>query len=49
MNFAIRLYRALARVFPHEFQMAYGTEVIQRQEADGGESARYCGILSIRR
>ena len=26
MNFAIRLYRALARAFPHEFQMAYGTD-----------------------
>ncbi len=29
MNFALRLYHRLARAFPHEFKLAYGTEMTQ--------------------
>ena len=29
MNFASRLYRQLAKAFPHEFKLAYGTEMNQ--------------------
>lgn len=29
MNFAWRIYRRLAQAFPHEFKLAYGTEVLQ--------------------
>ena len=29
MNFASRIYRLLALAFPHEFKLAYGTEVLQ--------------------
>jgi len=32
MNFAFRIYRRLARAFPHEFKLAYGTEVEQLGE-----------------
>ena len=32
MNFAMRLYRALARAFPHEFKLVYGADVIQLGE-----------------
>src|SRR5271157_821124 len=29
VNFAWRIYRLLAQAFPHEFKLAYGTEVMQ--------------------
>jgi hypothetical protein len=29
MNIAMRIYRWLAHAFPHEFKLAYGTEVMQ--------------------
>ncbi len=29
MNFALRIYRRLARAFPHEFKLAFGDEVLQ--------------------
>jgi predicted permease len=32
MNFAFRIYRRLARAFPHEFKLAYGTELLQLGE-----------------
>ena len=32
MNFARRIYRWLARAFPHEFKVAYGAEVLQLGE-----------------
>lgn len=32
MNFAMRLYRVLARAFPHEFKVVYGADVIQLGE-----------------
>jgi hypothetical protein len=47
MNFAIRLYRALARAFPHEFQMAYGTEMIQLGEDVVEQIAKENGILGL--
>jgi hypothetical protein len=45
MNFAIRLYGALARAFPHEFQMAYGADVIQLAEDIGEQIAKENGFL----
>jgi hypothetical protein len=30
MNFAWRIYRWLARAFPHEFQLTYGRDVTQQ-------------------
>jgi predicted permease len=32
MNFTLRVYRRLARAFPHEFKLAYGDEVMQLGE-----------------
>src|SRR5271169_7224378 len=32
MNFAWRIYRRLAQAFPHEFKLAYGTDVMQLGE-----------------
>ncbi|HWY56426.1 MAG TPA: ABC transporter permease [Terriglobales bacterium] len=32
MNFALMLYRRLAEAFPHEFKLAYGTDVMQLGE-----------------
>jgi predicted permease len=32
MNFAWRIYKRLAQAFPHEFKLAYGTEVMQLGE-----------------
>jgi predicted permease len=32
MSFAFRIYRRLARAFPHEFKMAYGAEVLHLGE-----------------
>ena len=32
MRFAMRLYRALARAFPHEFQVLYGADMLQLGE-----------------
>src|SRR5882724_10809952 len=32
MNFTSRIYRRLAQAFPHEFKLAYGTEVMQLGE-----------------
>jgi len=29
MNFVLRIYRRLAKAFPHEFKMAYGADVMQ--------------------
>jgi len=47
MNFAIRLYRALARAFPHEFQMAYGADVIQLGEDVVQQIAKENGFLGL--
>jgi predicted permease len=32
MNFALRIYRRLAKAFPHEFKLVYGPEVMQLGE-----------------
>ena len=34
MKSALRVYRRLARAFPHEFKLAYGAEIMQ---ADAGK------------
>ena len=47
MSFALRLYRALARAFPHEFQMAYGADVIQLGEDIVEDVARQNGFLGL--
>ena len=44
MNFAWRIYRRLARAFPHEFKLAYGTEVMQLGEDVVKDIARRHGI-----
>jgi predicted permease len=43
MNFAWRMYRWLARAFPHEFKLAYGTEVMQLGEDVVADIARRHG------
>jgi predicted permease len=47
MNFALRLYRALARAFPHEFQMAYGADVIQLGEDIVEDVAKQNGFFGL--
>ena len=43
MNFALRIYRRLAHAFPHEFKLAYGTELMQLGEDVVGEIAKKHG------
>ena len=47
MNFAWRIYQRLARAFPHEFKMAYGTEVMQLGEDVVQEIARRHGAAGL--
>ncbi|HLW54564.1 MAG TPA: ABC transporter permease [Candidatus Angelobacter sp.] len=47
MNFALWLYRRLARAFPHEFKLAYGTEVVHLGEDVVEEIARTHGIAGL--
>jgi macrolide transport system ATP-binding/permease protein len=47
MNFAFRIYRRLARAFPHEFKLAYGAEVTQLGEDVVEEIARRHGIAGL--
>lgn len=47
MSFVWRAYTRLARAFPHEFQMAYGSEVIQVGEDVIEEIARRRGTLGL--
>src|SRR5215831_18652786 len=47
MNLALRLYRWLARAFPHEFKLAYGTEVAQLGEDLLKEIARRHGVAGL--
>ena len=44
MNFAWRIYRWLARAFPHEFKLVYGSEVMQLGEDVVEEVARRQGV-----
>jgi len=47
MNFALKIYRRLARAFPHEFQLAYGAEMMQLGEDVVEEIARRHGVAGL--
>jgi macrolide transport system ATP-binding/permease protein len=47
MNFAWRIYRRLAQAFPHEFKLAYGTEVTQLGEDVVEDIAKRHGALGL--
>ncbi|HEV2689242.1 MAG TPA: ABC transporter permease [Bryobacteraceae bacterium] len=47
MNFVMRLYRALARAFPHEFQVLYGADVIQLGEDMVQDIAKQNGFSGL--
>ncbi len=47
MNFAWRIYRRLAEAFPHEFKLAYGTEVMQLGEDVVAEIAKRHGAAGL--
>ncbi len=47
MNFALRIYRRLARAFPHEFKLAYGDEVMQLGEDVVGDIAKRHGVAGL--
>jgi putative ABC transport system permease protein len=49
MNFAWRIYRRLAQAFPHEFKLAYGTEVVQLGEDVVAEIAKRYGAAGLLR
>ena len=49
MNFAVRIYRRLARAFPHEFKMAYGADVSQLGEGMVEETAKRYGVAGLMR
>src|SRR5579864_1665699 len=49
MNLALRIYRWLAEAFPHEFKLAYGTEVTQLGEDVVEDIARRQGIAGLLR
>jgi predicted permease len=47
MNFAWRTYRRLAQAFPHEFKLAYGTDVMQLGQDAVEDIAKRQGILGL--
>jgi predicted permease len=47
MNIVWRIYRRLAQAFPHEFKLAYGTEVTQLGEDVMDEIARRQGVAGL--
>ena len=47
MKFAWRIYRRLAEAFPHEFKLAYGTEVMQLGEDVVAEIAKRHGAAGL--
>ena len=47
MNLAWRIYRRLAQAFPHEFKLAYGTDVLQLGEDVIKEIAKRHGALGL--
>ena len=47
MNFAWRIYRRLAQAFPHEFKLAYGTELMQLGEDVVEDIARRHGAAGL--
>ncbi|HLJ47098.1 MAG TPA: ABC transporter permease [Bryobacteraceae bacterium] len=44
---ATRLYRRIALLFPHEFQMIYGVEIIEVGEASVDDIRRQYGVLGL--
>ena len=44
---ALRLYRRLARAFPHEFQIVYGTDVVQLGEEVVDDIYRQHGLFGL--
>jgi len=47
MNFALWLYRRLARAFPHEFKVAYGADVLEVGEDAIADIAKREGTLGL--
>jgi predicted permease len=47
MNLAMRIYRWLARAFPHEFKLAYGAEVMQLGEDAVADIAKRHGVAGL--
>jgi predicted permease len=47
MNLAWRIYRRLAQAFPHEFKLAYGTEVLQLGEDVVDDIAKRYGTTGL--
>ena len=47
MNFAVRMYRRLARAFPHEFKLAYGADVLQLGDDVVEEIAKRHGVAGL--
>jgi predicted permease len=47
MNFALRIYRRLAKAFPHEFKLAYGDEVMQLGEDVVEDIAKRHGVAGL--
>jgi predicted permease len=47
MNFAWRIYRLLSQAFPHEFKLAYGTEVVQVGEDVIKDIAKRHGTVGL--
>jgi predicted permease len=47
MNFAWRVYRRLAQAFPHEFKLAYGTDVMQLGQDSLEDIAKRQGIFGL--
>ena len=47
MSFTLRIYRRLARAFPHEFKLAYGAEVLQLGEDVVDEVAKRRGAAGL--
>jgi len=49
VQFCLRLYRALARAYPHEFQMLYGEDLERMGEDAAPEIWRRHGVLGLAR
>ena len=47
MNFALRMYRWLARAFPHEFKVIYGADVIQLGEDVVEDISKQHGVAGL--
>ena len=47
MNLASRFYRQLAKAFPHEFKLAYGTELMQLGDDVVKDVAERNGITGL--